>query len=104
MSKKLKLKRIKEGCTISIELNPFVHMMLRDQALQMLSKVEDAPATLAIIADDNSFLTFEEAQIKMYLALIKEIEVVAEREEKLEEYEVEFEIEGEQPTSDPSES
>lgn len=79
-------------------------MMLRDQALHMLSKVDDAPTTLATIADDNSFLTFEEAQIKMYLALIKEIEVVAEREEKLEDYEVEFEVEGEEPTSDPSES
>jgi hypothetical protein len=104
MSNKLKLKRLKEGCTVSIELNPFVHMMLRDQALQMLSKLEDAPVTLETISNDNSFLTFEEAQLKLYLALIKEIEVVAEREEKLEDYEFEFEIEGEQPTSDPSES
>lgn len=95
---------MKEGSTISIELNSFVHMMLRDQVLFMVSKLEDAPTTLSNIANDDSFLTFEEAQIKLYLSLIKEIETVAERESKLEDYEVEIETEGEPPISDPSES
>ena len=104
MAEKLKLKRIKEGCTISIELNPFVHQMLREQVLFLMDRAENATTLLANIADKNALLTFEEAQIKLYLALIKEIEVVATREDKLEDYEVEYETEGEQPTSDPSES
>jgi predicted DNA-binding antitoxin AbrB/MazE fold protein len=102
---KLKMKRLKEGCTLKIEVNPFVHGLLRDQFFYLLSEFDEEPAKLLARIVEPVELTYKEAQLKLCLAFIKEIEKVAEAENLLEDYEMEYEdSEDEASTKGPSEN